>query len=130
MIWRYNHPEKHFPFYSSPAVTDKIVVIGGRDKLIHALDPKTGETLWTFSTRARVDASPVISGDLVYAVSGNGDLFALALEDGSERWRFEIAAPVTASPAIGEGYLVLGNDDGVVLAFGKKNSGPARQGSP
>ena len=34
-------------------MTSEAVVLGGRDKLIHALDPKTGEELWTFMTKAR-----------------------------------------------------------------------------
>ena len=38
VLWRYEHPERHFPFYSSAAVADGKVVIGGRDKIVHCLD--------------------------------------------------------------------------------------------
>lgn len=117
LLWRYSHPEKDFPFYSSAAVTDDVVVIGGRDKLLHALDPATGESRWTFPTRSRVDPSPVIAGDRVFALSGNGDLHVLELGSGKELWRYEIAAPVVASPAVGADYLVVSTDDGEVLAF-------------
>src|SRR6185312_16724746 len=39
IVWRYQHPERHFPFYSSAAVTGNRIVIGGRDKLVHGLTP-------------------------------------------------------------------------------------------
>ncbi len=130
LVWRYSHPERTFPFYSSPAANDKIVVIGGRDKLVHALYPTSGKTRWTFSTRGRIDASPVIAGDRVYVASGSGDLLALAVADGSEIWRYDMTAPITASPAVGEGHLVLGTDDGLVVAFGaKRNRAESRSGS-
>src|ERR1044071_8246887 len=35
--WRYEHPERKFPFYSSAAVTSTRVVVGGRDKMVHGL---------------------------------------------------------------------------------------------
>ena len=53
MAWRYEHPEsRKFPYYSSAAVGAKVVVVGGRDKLVHALDPATGKELWSFETPA------------------------------------------------------------------------------
>ena len=85
--WRYAHAVRKFPFYSSPAVADQAIVIGGRDKLVHALDPQTGQLLWTFAAGARVDSSPVIAGDYIYV--GARALIALALASGAEVWRFE-----------------------------------------
>ncbi|MFO0947040.1 MAG: PQQ-binding-like beta-propeller repeat protein [Planctomycetota bacterium] len=41
------------------------VFIGGRNKLMHALDAATGAVKWTHATEGRVDSSPVISGDRV-----------------------------------------------------------------
>ena len=57
ILWRYEHPERHFPFYSSALNVDGTVVIGGRDRMVHAIDEATGEARWTFMTRARVDSS-------------------------------------------------------------------------
>jgi len=129
VLWRYRNPDKSFPFYSSAAATDKIVVIGSRDKILHALNPASGARLWTFSTRSAIDPSPVIAGDRVYVASGNGDLFALDLDTGKELWRYEIAAPVTASPAVGDGHLVIGTSAGAVLAFGPRAGGAPEKGS-
>ena len=54
IVWSYKHPERSFPFYSSPAVLGDRVVVGGRDKMVHALDRKTGKALLDVSDwRAR-----------------------------------------------------------------------------
>ena len=116
--WRYAHAVRKFPFYSSPAVTDQAVVIGGRDKLVHALDPQTGQPLWTFAAGARVDSSPVIAGEYIYV--GTRALIALALASGTEVWRFETGAAIAASPAIAADRLVIGATDGVLYCFGKE----------
>ena len=47
IVWRYENTERLFPFYGSPAVTPEGIYIGGRDKLVHALDPASGKELWT-----------------------------------------------------------------------------------
>ena len=77
--WRYKHPEREFPFYSSAAVAAGKVVVGGRDKMIHALDSKSGKALWTYMTRARVESSPAVAGSRVYVGSGDGRFYVLDL---------------------------------------------------
>ena len=50
VLWKYEHPKRRFPFYASPAVTAGGVVVGGRDRMVHALHPQTGKPLWTCET--------------------------------------------------------------------------------
>ena len=118
VAWRYQHSERKFPFYASPAVGMDAVVIGGRDKMVHALNPNTGRALWTFKTRTRVDASPVIVGERVFI--GAEALIALDLATGAEVWRFETGAEIVASPAVARGRLVIGATDGAIYCFGAK----------
>ncbi len=118
--WTYQHPVRSFPFLSSAAATERIVVIGGRDKMVHALDPATGRARWVFATQGRVDGSPVIVGERVFVGSADGILYALDLETGAEEWRFEAGAGFYASPAIADGVLVIGTDDGMVYCLGAK----------
>ena len=49
VIWTYRG--KDFPYYSSPAVTEKHCLIGGRDKGLHCIDRVTGKAAWRFSAR-------------------------------------------------------------------------------
>ena len=122
VLWRYQHAERKFPFYASPAVTANAVIIGGRDKLIHALAPETGAVQWTHPAGGRVDSSPVIAGDRVYF--GAGALIALDLKSGVEVWRYETGAAITASPAVAAGRLVIGATDGVLYCFGQEVNKP------
>ena len=119
IFWRYEHPERHFPFYASAAVTADIVIIGGRDKMVHALHPQTGESRWVYSAKSRVDSSPVIVGERVFFGTVGGELVALNLNSGEKVWDFVVGAAIIASPSVVDGKLVIGTDDGRIYCFGK-----------
>jgi outer membrane protein assembly factor BamB len=118
VVWRYQHPERQFPFYSSAAVVENQVIVGGRDKLIHCLNAKTGKPLWTFATRARVESSPAVAGNRVYVGSNDGRFYVLNLANGAKLWEFDAGAPLSASPAIAAGRVVIGSQDGRIYCFG------------
>src|SRR5439155_7043673 len=77
IVWRYTDPSRDFPYYSSAALVDGRVIVGGRDKAIHAIDAASGKGVWTFLTPARVDSSPAVAGGRVYVCSSDGKLYAL-----------------------------------------------------
>lgn len=120
--WRYKAADQDFPFHSSAAVTETHIVVGGRDKAVHAIDRMTGKGLWRFPTRARVDSSPAIIGQRVFIGSNDGNLYELDLLTGAERWRFQSGKAISAGPAIAEGILAVGNEsrDGRFLCFGAR----------
>ena len=118
LVWRYENKQRQFPFYSSAALADGKVVLGGRDKLVHCLDAKTGKGLWTFTTRARVDSSPAVAGGRVYIGSNDGRFYVLQLATGAKVWEFEAGAALSASPAIADGKVVIGAQDGRLYCFG------------
>ena len=115
--WRYEHPQRKFPFYSSAAVTNDRLVVGGRDKLVHGIST-AGKGLWTFATRARVESSPAISGDRVFVGSNDGRFYALNLGTGAKVWEFNAGSAISASPAIANGRIVIGSHDGRLYCFG------------
>lgn len=120
IIWRYQNPQRQFPFYSSAAVTKDVVIVGGRDKMIHALDPVTGAAKWTFMTKAKVESSPLMVGDKVIVAAGSGEIHILDVAAGKSLWQFETGAGIVASPSFAAGKFVIGGDDGVVYCFGEK----------
>ena len=121
LVWRYEHSERQFPFYSSAAVVENKMVLGGRDKMIHCLNIETGEAIWTFRTRARVESSPAIADTRVFVGSNDGRFYVLDLNTGEKLWEFEAGAPLSASPAIASGRIVIGSQDGVLYCFGNSN---------
>ena len=118
IVWRYSDPDRQLPYYSSAALSNGLVIVGGRDKLVHAMDAATGQARWTFATRARVDSSPVVAANRLYVVSSDGRLYALDVATGQRRWEFDAGSAVTASPAIAAGRVVIGSHDGVPYCFG------------
>lgn len=66
---------------SGPAYFGDVVVVGDLEGYLHALDPNTGR----FVGRTRIDRDPVripllADGDLLFALSDDGELVALRLE--------------------------------------------------
>ena len=120
IAWRYQHPQRKFPFYSSAAVANGKVVVGGRDKTVHGLDAATGMERWSFATQGRVESSPAIAGGRVYIGSNDGRLYVLDLATGQRLQEFDAGAPVSASPALAAGRLVVGTQDGRLYCFGAK----------
>ena len=120
-LWRYAESEGH-PFQSSTSVTDNLVVLGGHDRQVHAVNRLTGRKEWTFQTRAKVDSSPAVVDSRLFIGSSDGNLYGLSLADGKELWKYNIGKPITAGPAIGEGVLVVSSAsrDGRLFCFGKK----------
>lgn len=126
VAWAYEHPRKKFPYYSSPAVgpigdssrkTRWAVVVGGRDKMVHAIDADSGESLWTVPTRAGIEGSPVIVGAQVIVGGLDGKIYCLELATGEEHWIYNAGTPFRSSPAIAGGNLYIASDEGLVYCF-------------
>jgi len=115
IVWKYKSGDASF--FSSAAVGENIVVVGGRDKRVHCLGRDDGKLLWTFQTLGEVDSSPVICGDKIIVGSKDGRIYMIRLSDGSQVWSYEIGQAITSSPAVSNGVVVVGSDDGYVYAF-------------
>ncbi|NOT61810.1 MAG: PQQ-binding-like beta-propeller repeat protein [Acidobacteria bacterium] len=117
-VWRYLHPQRQFPFYSSAAVLDGKVILGGRDKVVHCLNAATGKELWSFRTQARVESSPAVASGRVYVGSNDGRLYVLDVNTGAKLWEFNAGQAISASPALAGGRVVIGAQDGKLYCFG------------
>ena len=124
VAWRYKNPQREFPYYSSAAIAEGTVFVGGRDKQLHAIDLATGKGRWSKSFAARVDASPVVSGDRVFIADHAGVLAAFTRADGKELWRYESGDDFAASPAIAGGQLLIGSVQGKLYAFAAPRKKP------
>ena len=91
--------------------------------MMHAIDAQSGESLWTYRMRARIDSSPVIFGDRVVFGGSSGEISILDVTSGDVIWQFDTASSIVASPAIAQGKLVIGTEDGQMYAFGPAAAG-------
>ena len=130
VLWHYEDTADPAAFRSSAAVTPQAVIVGSRDKLVRAFDPKTGRPLWSFTTKGQVDSSPVVAGNRVFVGSSDGRLYGLDLKSGHEVWQFNAGAAIVASPAVAAGRLVIGSEDGNLYCFGEKSRVGRAQRAP
>jgi len=71
---------------------------------------------WKFKTGGRVISTPAVVGDVVYAGSTDGALYAVNRADGTERWKFETNGPIASSPAVSGGLVYISSLDGNIYA--------------
>lgn len=117
-LWKYEDVDQQGAmFYSSPSVADGIIVIGCRDRSVHAIDANTGKRKWAFKTRGEVDASALISDGRVYIPSKDKKLYVLDLQTGKELWQFQAGRGIVAGAAIANGVLILGDTAGNVYCL-------------
>ena len=115
--------------YGSPVVSDNRVVFNHRiddEEIVQCVDANDGSTLWEhrYPTDFECDveysngpySTPLIVGDLVYAVGGQGQLFCLRLDSGDVVWHrnlhqeYELEDglfPVGATPVVNDGRLIF-----------------------
>ncbi len=115
VAWTYQ--DRALPFFSSPAISDRLVLIGSRDKHLHAIDRQSGAGVWKFPTGGRVEGSPIVFTDGVVFGSTDGRLYAADLATGTELWRLDLGESLIASPAFGAGQIVIGGEKGTVFAI-------------
>ena len=118
--WKYEANENPQPFFSSPAVAADLVVVGCRDKRVHAFNRHTGKQSWQYATKGKVDSSPVIAGKRLYVGSSDGNLYVLDLVKGMLVQKTDLGGPITASPAVADNCLVIGTENGTIYCLGKE----------
>lgn len=118
IAWKFTAENRPQEFFSSAAISGNWVVVGSRDSRIHAFDRKTGHSHWSFLTKGKVDASPIIvAKSLVYAASLDGFLYSLDLETGKNLGSIELDEGISASPAISDGKLIIGTQKGTLYCL-------------
>ena len=106
VLWRKERSKHAAAFRSSAAATPEAVIVGSRDRQLHAFDPKTGDPLWSFTTKGLVDSSPVVVGNRVFVGSRDGRVYAIDVKTGAKVWQFDAGGAVVASPAVADGRLL------------------------
>jgi eukaryotic-like serine/threonine-protein kinase len=119
LAWIYQASD--FPFFTAPAVDDRNVYIGSRDKSLHAIKRADGTRAWTFKTGGRVESSPLAFDDGVVFGSSDGRLYAANPADGTELWRLDLGEDLTAAPVYARGRLIIAGGDGTLFVISEGN---------
>jgi len=108
-------------FWSTPAVVNGRVYIGGDDARMYCLDERTGKLIWSFAAKRAIWASPsVVDGKVIFG-SYDGFLYMVDAETGKAIWQVDLAGPVLSTACIVDGHIWIGSGDGHFYCFGPKS---------
>jgi outer membrane protein assembly factor BamB len=121
------------PLWAGPTVAEELVLAGGEDGRLHALDPRTGKERWSFKAGGAIRTRAVVVGEDVYFQADDGFLYKLSARSGEERFRKRVVEkPIERLPfnnpksrfdrfgsdvTVSRGRLFLGTHDGRLLAL-------------
>ncbi len=78
---------------------------------------RAGTRLWRFPVTGVLVNHPSVAGDLVYAASNDGTLYAVDVASGARRWSYTTGAALGSAPWVLGGVVYLGGDDGGLYAL-------------
>lgn len=88
-------------------LTDSIVAVNG----------KTGNLMWGYTTKGSVTAYPCVYKDRVFIGSGDHFIYALDLQTGYVRWKYRTGGEVQGSATAAAGTVFVGSQDGFLYAL-------------
>ncbi|MEK6975252.1 MAG: PQQ-binding-like beta-propeller repeat protein [Candidatus Thermoplasmatota archaeon] len=101
---------------ASPVHANGIVVVGGWDKVIRALDATSGTERWKATMGATIVGTPAIFGGRLFVVDSAGALKAFDLHKGTILGTAAVGA-TRADLKIHEGKIFIGNEAGEMKAY-------------
>jgi eukaryotic-like serine/threonine-protein kinase len=113
-IWQFTVPTS---IHSSLAVDSNIIVFGGDDGFLYAINVLDGKFIWKYYTGGAIFSTPAIYKEKVYFGSNDGKFYCLDLKKGVSIWTFEAAAPVKSGCAIVDSMVFFGGLNGKLFSI-------------
>jgi outer membrane protein assembly factor BamB len=88
-LWQFAPAAQTEP--TAPVAAGGLVLVGGADGVVRALDATSGQVRWTAYTGGAVRYPPTVADGLALVGSGDGWAYAFAAATGQQRWRFRAA---------------------------------------
>ena len=120
VVWTFSDPRRRQGIRTAAAVNEKLAVYGSQGKAAYGVNLKTGEKVWDFPTRTRVESSPLVAGNVAIVATQRGKLSLVDLQSGEATWEYDAGGGFLASPVVVDGKLLIGNTDGTLTCFGAK----------
>lgn len=80
--------------------------LADRQGRVYALDPQSGDTLWTQKVAGNLQAGPSVAGDAVLVGSRDAKLLSLSRANGELQWTATVSSEVLGAP-VGDGSVVV-----------------------
>lgn len=122
---RSEYRSEQFQWTASPATDGKRLFWGSLAGALTALDPRTGDTLWTVDLGSRVSAPPIVSDGEIVLGTADGRLHRHDPASGKSLATLDLgqAAMFQITPFEG-GFVILPQGAASVIAVDRKLSGP------
>ena len=129
-IWKVVLGKKITP--APPLYTDGLLIVGGSDGILRALDASNGESKWTYDvddtiqgTANRVDLPGKKKGIIVIA-QGEGVVHCVDVETGRLAWKTEPVERCDGSAGVGSDRVVMGSCASALHVYSVKQRGKSR----
>lgn len=128
-VWRFETEGVHFDpaefgfdrkaVMFAAALTDELVIFGGRDGFLYAVERATGKERWRMDHKVSwVMSKPAIAEGKVFTGTSDGRFIqAIDLQTGQEVWKFTIQNVCWSSPTFADGVVYIGSDEGRLYAL-------------
>jgi outer membrane protein assembly factor BamB len=104
----------------STLFSDSIIVFGGINGIVYALNKYNGEVLWNFRTLGTITSTPVTSGKYVYVTSFDSRLYCLDGLTGTNMWDHVLENKSRTTPVIWRNYLFVAADRSLICFTNRK----------
>ncbi|MES9993045.1 MAG: outer membrane protein assembly factor BamB [Candidatus Thiodiazotropha sp.] len=104
-----------------PVISEGVLYVAEPSGELIALDPETGDRVWTADTESPLSGGPGVAEGLIALGTLEAELILLNAEDGSERWRRRVSSEVLSSPVINDAKVVCRTTDGGVAVYATEN---------
>jgi outer membrane protein assembly factor BamB len=100
------------------AVVDSSLLIAQRfgDKTLRHYNIRNGRLLWQIDG-GDISTEPILSDSMIFCAALYKHVDAYRRSDGRRLWQYRTASQLHASPALADGVLVVGLEDGMLLAL-------------
>lgn len=77
----------------------------------NTVTPEESKLYWKFDTEGKVISTPVVSGEMIYFGSNDGNLYAVNKDTGLEVWRYTLEFPILCEPAVQDDIVFFSGKD-------------------
>lgn len=109
---------------AAPVVGDGRLYVVDSSAVIHALDPRNGNSIWRHTIKVSGDLEDAtfgggvsFAGGKVYATNGVGDVVALDAATGNPIWRVKPAGPLRGAPTVAFNSVYVMTQDNQIYAL-------------
>jgi eukaryotic-like serine/threonine-protein kinase len=96
LVWKFDMGKKiEYPwrfdyYYSSPALYENDLIIGGDDGYVYRLNQQTGKLIWKFQTKGLVRSTPAVYKNTILFGDTEATFYSIDAKSGRKLWDFKV----------------------------------------